>query len=116
MALLVGGYAVFTLHKLLQAVEDLSTSLSNTVDKLADVEAKLESQHKAVASMTHTAQSSILNVMELIPILLQKNGKSQWAPVALLGFRAFEAYFRKRRSHRNALPQGDVGNDTRAAD
>ncbi|MBL8061211.1 MAG: hypothetical protein JNK63_10920 [Chthonomonas sp.] len=112
LAIILGAYAIVTLNKLMRAMEDLSVSLSNTVDKLADVEDRLQESQRQLATMDHRPRAGALgsaSVIELIPALLQKSGGGQWVPVAMLGFRAFEAYFRKRRSRRNALPKGDVG-------
>jgi len=111
VAVLIGGYAILTLHKLMSAIEDLSTSLAHTVDKLESVEHSLEASQQRMATIAKQPSGSSL--LDLLPAVLQKNGNPQWGAVALLGFRVFEAYFRKRRSLRNASAQGDVGTDSR---
>ena len=114
LAILIGGYAVFTLNKLMRAMDDLSSGLSNMVDKLEDVERKLQTSQRQLASLTEKPKpATAMNIIDLIPAMLQKNGHAQWIPVAMLGFKTFEAYFKKRRSQRNALAKGDVGKVSR---
>lgn len=112
VAILISGFALLTLFRLMRAMEDLNTSLSNTVDKISDIENRLQTNQRQLATLTERPKTS-LNIVELIPAILQKNGNGQWVPVAIMGFRAFEAYFKKRRSRRNALNKGDVGNVNR---
>ena len=112
VAILISGFALLSLFRLMRAMEDLNTSLSNTVDKISDIENRLQTSQRQLATLTDRPKTS-LNIVELIPAILQKNGNGQWVPVAIMGFRAFEAYFKKRRSRRNALNKGDVGNVNR---
>ena len=104
LALLVSGYAVYMLTKLVQSLDALTSSMSKATDKLDDLGRQVENQKRELAALEQkVSHPPISGIHDLVPLLLQKSGNTAWGPIAVMGLKACTAYWKKRQGNRKAL-------------
>ena len=104
LALIVSGYAVFMLTKLVASLDALASSMAKATDKIDRLGQQVEHQQQDLAALERKlVHAPIGNIQDLVPLLLQKSGNTAWGPIAVMGMKAFTAYWKKRQGKRKTL-------------